>query len=88
MGGGVLLPVAELRAHGGVGGAGGAGRGGPPGGPLAAAGGQHPGAAGGQPGRPLHPQPDGGGPATRLPRYQGLHRRQAGDGGREREAGE
>ncbi len=43
---------------------------------------------GGEPCRPLRAQPDGGLSAEGLPRHQELHRRQAGDGGREREAGE
>ena len=55
---------------------------------VAAVGRQHPRLPGGQPGRPVHPQPDGGGAAARLPRHAGLYRRAARHGRREWEIGE
>ena len=41
-----------------------------------------------RPGWPVHPQPDRGGAAARVPGHARLHRRAPWDGGREREVGE
>ena len=81
LGGGLVRAGAGVRAHGGVGG--GAGHGAAPRHPVADRGRQHPRPRHRQHRRHLHPQPDRGGPAPRIPRHQGLHRRQARDGGRE-----
>ncbi len=55
---------------------------------FSAADGQPASVHGREPGRAVRAQPDGAVAAEGLPGHQELHRSQAGDGGREREAGE